>query len=622
MKKGSVFLALVSGTAFVAVIGNFSLLYLFSSGEIPFTIMLTRFSLPAFLFMAVIAILSKADSKLFNSGDFTKPGEKALYLLKKIGAVPIKTIALIMLLQAIFLSIIIFVFGKTFGVDPGTQAFLYSACLAFGMTMGCLTYVISDGLVTRTLLGHNITAYPNNLREYRQSLKICIVPNAVLLVSVVLTFSVMALSLHKNGMDVSSVRSGGWTVTILVLAAFFIFIIILGINLKKNASFLFHSIITQLENLSAGKKDLKQRINIASVDELGTIAGMMNNFCDNIALSMKEIKVDQQELFESSRQLEHNAQEMYKSVDRISSAIAEAREKAEAGARTLSVDQSSAAIHKIAQNIEALSISIITQSSSVSQASAAIEEMVGNISSIGKVTRKMEEQFGTVNKAANEGIIIQKNSTESVDQIALQSKALQAANYIIATISAQTNLLAMNAAIEAAHAGAAGRGFSVVADEIRKLAETAAEESKKISQELKQISKAIDGVVKDTRSSSAAFSDVSMRAGETESLVREVNNAIKEQQEGADQILTALKSMNEITDEVKTGSNTMRENNNTMLSEIGQLQKQSKDISTGMDNISKEINNINTDAGAVSKLAGAAYTTVEKLKDIVDSFEV
>ena len=622
MKKGATFFAVIFTMAVGAVFGNFTILFLFNSSGLSFGVLLSRFLPMGISYIIMISIVLGINTPLFNATEFGQGDEQASKLLKKIGAVPIKSIAVIVVLQAAYLFVTIFIFGYLFVITPGMKGFLYSACLAVGMTIGTLVYIVCDGLVAKKLLSHNVTVYPKDLREGRQGLKACIIPMAVCMVSLLFSFSVTVLSLYIKGLNIVTAGAGAWSIAVLVMAGFFVFILILAVTFKKNTNFLYNSIVQQLENLSSGKKNLKQRINIASVDELGTIGGMMNSFCDNIAEGMRDIKGNNEKLSSSSGQLENNAQSMYRTIDRVSTAISEAHEKAEAAAKMLSVDESSAAIHKIAQNIEALDGSITSQASSLTQASAAIEEMVSNIASISKVTGKMADHFETVGTAANEGISIQKGSIESVDKIVAQSQALQAANRIIATISSQTNLLAMNAAIEAAHAGEAGRGFSVVADEIRKLAVMASSESKNISEELKQISKTIDGIVKGTESSSGAFSAVNKRVLETESLIQEVNRAIKEQQLGTEQILEALRHISEISAEVKSGSNMMKNYNNAMLGEIGLLQTQSTDISSGMDKIAMEMTKINSRAGEVSKLAEHANIAVKEIKTIADGFEV
>jgi methyl-accepting chemotaxis protein len=257
----------------------------------------------------------------------------------------------------------------------------------------------------------------------------------------------------------------------------------------------------------------------------------------------------------------------------------------------------------------------------MSQASAAVEEMVGNISSIGSVTEKMASQFETVGKAADEGGRIQKESSDRVNEIVKESQALQEANKIIATIAAQTNLLAMNAAIEAAHAGESGRGFSVVADEIRKLAENSSIESKKISSELQQIVKTIEKIVKDSAATGKAFIEVSGRIDETEKLVIEVDNAIKEQKNGAGQVMEALRVMNDITAKVNSGSKEMGKGAEEMLTEIDALHVSATEIETRMEEMSDNIKNLNSGAQKVTDLAGNTRSSIQKISDIADGFK-
>ena len=620
MNRHISFLLLIVISAVITVLGNFAVMCLFHTGEIPLLTTIMRLSLPSFGYVLVISALLGSKARLFASTEFCAGDMKAFRLLKDIGGLPIKTIAYIILIQAVYLWPVVFLMGGSFGLPPEWRMAIYGGCLSFGMTVGTFVYNVSEGLVMQTLKSHNITDYPLNLRIKRQSLKACIIPFAMSIISVVLTYSIVLLAFGKSGVDISHINKSGWNLITAVIVGYVIFLLILALYIRKNATALFASIIDQLENLSSGKKDLTKRINIASVDELGYIAGMINVFSENIAMGMGEIKSDQQELSESSASLDSNAQGMHTAVEHITTEISKVQERS--GAQMSSVNQASAAIHQIAHNIQSLNNSISIQSDSMGQASTAVEEMVGNIKSIGAVIEKMSEHFKTVNAAASEGLSVQNESSERVAKIVVQSQTLQEANRIIATISSQTNLLAMNAAIEAAHAGDAGMGFSVVADEIRKLAETASAESKKIQNELKQITATIDGIVKSSALSASVFTTVNERVSETENLVINVNNAIKEQQQGANQVLDALKRMNDISAEVKTGSIEMKEGSNAILNEISLMQSQSKDISSAMEIITADIKEINAEARDVSTLAGNAYSVVERIKEIADSFEV
>ncbi|MDR3336168.1 MAG: methyl-accepting chemotaxis protein [Treponema sp.] len=619
MNKRIQFMAAVVISGIVTIAGNFVLLMLFRAGDVPFQVMLIRAGLPLLgYFVASSAVLSLS-APLFSSPAIHAEGGEFVKFLEKFGIVPLKTIAFIVVLQAVFL-IVIFLQGSAAGIEREIRTPLFMAALSAGMLVGTFMYVLSDNMISKTLIANNLTHYPRELREQRQSVKMMIIPLAVALLTLLFAISVTILTAAKAGVDFSVMTGGAWFLTIVFMAAFIVFVFILTLVIKSNTAALYTSVIDQLENLSSEKKDLTRRITICSVDELGTIAGMVNSFCENMAGGMRDIKDGQEVLSASGERLGANAAGMASAIKEISQNVASVREQTQSQIRT--VAESSASVHQIAKNIESLNTSIDTQASSMSQASAAVEEMIGNINSIGGVAEKMAQQFNTVNTAASEGSRIQQESGDKIQKIVTQSEMLREANRIIATIAAQTNLLAMNAAIEAAHAGDAGKGFSVVADEIRKLAENSSGESQKISVELKQITETIDGIVKGAEASARAFAQVSERVEETERLVLQVNNAVQEQQEGADQVLSALKAMNEITGQVKAGSREMNAGNEDMLREISALQDQARDISSNVDTISAEIRTINAGAQEVSELAESTQSTIQKVAVVVNLIEV
>jgi methyl-accepting chemotaxis protein len=617
LNKKYLFTILVFLTGVAMVLADLLLLGFFGHS---FSRLILRFGISGLLFLIVYCGILGLSAKCFDPDFFNGTSENDFCeKLKKIGAIPIKMIGLNVLLHAAFLGIVFFRSENT-GIDPILAGPLFLATLSFGMLVGTFIYIVCDGLVSSTLIAHNFVQYPRDLRENRQELKAMIIPVAASLVALLFACSITMLGIRMAGGSLDDVRGGSWLVIVIPISLCFIFITILGINLKKNTSLLYTSIVTQLENLSSEHKDLTRRITVCSVDELGTIAGMVNSFCNYLGEGIRDIKGGQRELFSAGIQLERNASGMADSVTRISGTAELVLSKTKG--QMQSVNNSSQAVRRITNHIKALDESIAVQTSSMAQASAAVEEMVGNISSIGSVTQKMATQFETVNDAAEEGIRIQKDSTQRIREIVTQSQALQEANKIISTIAAQTNLLAMNAAIEAAHAGEAGRGFSVVADEIRKLAESSSTESQKIRSELQQIVQTINRIVSDSEASGSAFTEVSRRINETEKLVIEVNNAIHEQKTGAGQVMDSLRVMNDITAKVSGGSREMSQGSEAMLQEMGILQGNAGEIETRMEDMSDSIKSLNSGAQEVSNLAGNTRSSIQKISDIANGFEV
>ncbi|MDR0512871.1 MAG: PAS domain-containing methyl-accepting chemotaxis protein [Treponema sp.] len=197
------------------------------------------------------------------------------------------------------------------------------------------------------------------------------------------------------------------------------------------------------------------------------------------------------------------------------------------------------------------------QSAAVAESAAAIEEMVANVHSVTLALTKNAEQVTALQAASGVGHSGLNEVAFDIRQIAEESEALLGINSIMQNIASKTNLLSMNAAIEAAHAGESGRGFSFVATEVRTLAESSGEQSKSIGGVLKRIKSSIDKVTKSIESVLGKFNTIDSGIKDVAEQERLVLDAMGEQQRGSEQMFEAINQLNEITHRVKTDSQDM-----------------------------------------------------------------
>ena len=225
------------------------------------------------------------------------------------------------------------------------------------------------------------------------------------------------------------------------------------------------------------------------------------------------------------------------------------------------------------------------QASSVATSSSATEEMIANIQSVTETLSTNAENVKELQNASTAGQTSLNEVVADIQGIARESESLLEINAVMQNIASQTNLLSMNAAIEAAHAGEAGRGFAVVADEIRKLAMSSSKQSKTIGGVLKSIKGSIDKITKSTDVVLSKFDAIG--DGVKTVTVQEDNilHSMREQGEGSKQILQAVGNVNELTHRVREAARRLVETSKESLHKTDSTESQAFiDENTGIRN--------------------------------------
>jgi len=420
---------------------------------------------------------------------------------------------------------------------------------------------------------------------------------------------------EENERSLTALTAALTAFSVASIVAFVALVFLLGRRLTMP----LRKVESSLNAIAEGAGNLTQRVEIVGTDEVGRVAESFDRFVASLQEMVAGIQGSVGTLRNLGDDLAGNSNETAAAIHQITANIDSV--KSQVYAQEQEVETTAASVEELTRNISSLEQQMSSEQETLNETSDHVASMVKTVQAMVRDVSETQSELVSLREKIRQGREGIEQTGTAVQQIRSRSEQLQEANTFIVNIANQTNLLAMNAAIEAAHAGESGRGFAVVAEEIRKLADQASTQSGVIGNEISGIHGDIESTSAQTEATRELFELVNTTIDTVDDVFSRVSAGAERQGSLSDQIGHALETLTEIATTVHRGAGEMTAADRQILEAVTKLRDRAYQMRSSMDEISVGASEINTAVNALNDLSNSTRDAIAEITERVDRFE-